>query len=77
MQNAEGALNGTVTAEEADDTHFVTVGIVAKVLGVEHDEVTRLINCGLLNADADVSGRVLLFRMSDVMRCKAKLQGEG
>jgi len=77
MQSTEDALSGTETADEPDDTHYVTVGIVAKVLGVDHDEVTRLINCGLLSADADVSGRVLLFRMSDVLRCKAKMRGEG
>jgi hypothetical protein len=59
-----------------EERQFIGIGYVAQMLGVNSDDVIRLINDGMLNADANHTGDILLFKMSDVLACKAKMKGE-
>lgn len=53
---------------------FYSVGYVAHHLGCDADEILRLINAGVLEADADVSGDVLVIEEGQVERAKAALR---
>lgn len=76
MQSTEGALSGTVTAEEPDDVHYVSIRHVARLLGTDLEGVQRLIKGGLLRRDPVVSAGVDVYCMRDVLRCRAQMRGE-
>lgn len=66
----------TVATLPAEERQYVSQGYVAHLLNVSSDVVVNLINSGYLDADTDVRGDVLLFKVSDVMACKARMRGE-
>jgi len=54
--------------------HYYSVGYVAHHLGCDVDELMQLINRGVLDADADLSGDVLVIAEEQVERAKDALR---
>lgn len=53
---------------------FYSVGCVAHALNCDADDVIRLINDGTIDADANVSGDVLVIAEEQVERAKGALK---
>ncbi len=60
-----------------DIQRYYSVGYVAHHLGCEADDVIRLINAGVLEADADLTGDVLVIAEEQVERAKDALKARG
>jgi hypothetical protein len=53
---------------------YYSIGYVAHHLGCDADDVMRLINDGTIDADANVSGDVLVIEEAQVERAKDALK---
>jgi len=76
MQNEQSELSDTVATLPVEERQYVSQGYAAGYLGVTPEEVTRLINVGWLDGEADVKGDIVLFKMSDLRACRSRIRGE-
>ena len=69
-------LSSTVHEQSPDDRHYVSIGYAATVLNTDSAGVIDLLNRGIIDADADITGDVILFKMSALLDASKKMRGE-
>lgn len=76
MQTEQSELSDTVATLPPEERQYVSIGYAASLLSTTPAGVLQLLNRGIINADADLSGDVLLFKLSALQDARRRMKGE-